>query len=740
MSQSFASKSGSSHTMRIQSGQETGRLAFALALALAGTAFATRTQAQEAPAREQPAQGKAAKDDKASTLDTVVVTGKRDAALGLDDAASNGALGTKRLLDTPFSVTVVGADDIAKRKATTLGQVFINDPSVSAAEPPASTSWWGTQIRGLGVYNHYVDGIPVLMQWGGEFPLEPVESVQALKGLGGFMYGFGSPGGIISYTTKKPTDERLLAATIGYRNDSAFSAHVDAGGRLGGPDSLGYRANVAGEHGDAYNGAGIDRTLLSLAVDHAIGSNLTWFAEAFHEDSRLEHEPMYFYWDIYEGDRLPEPTYDYRDVEVRNSYYRSQTEFGTTGLKWRINDDWRAELTLGHSRKRHYSNKMFGDLLNEAGDYDGYVYNFAGDLRNTVVQALAQGQWRTGAIRHELVLGASQQREYERWSNDWYWSNDFSGNLYQRQDYLATHVPDFSLGPISWDERQRAFFASDTLHFGERWQAILGLRRTDYEQKDVDGDPTFDSAYRTRATTPTLALVYKPVDAVSIYGSYVESLEAAGRVPEDAVPPYANAGEKLDATISKQYEVGAKFEGGTFGFTAAAFRVERAAQIDQLRDDGLRYLTQDGLTLYRGIEAIGSVGVTDDLRLGLGAVWLDAGLEDLSPENEALRGNRPAGSSRWQAVANVDYQLRAIAGLSLHGNVRYSGDAYYNDINTVLIPGHTIASAGFQYRTMLGRHPATLTGNVNNLFNRKYWNLDTLGEGINGSLDLRVDF
>ena len=104
-----------------------------------------------------------------------------------------GVLGNKRLLDTPFSVTVVDEEDINKRGATTLGQVFINDPSVFAAEPSATTNWWGTQIRGIGVLNHYVDGVPMLMEWGGEFPLEAVESVQALKGLGGFMYGFGGP-------------------------------------------------------------------------------------------------------------------------------------------------------------------------------------------------------------------------------------------------------------------------------------------------------------------------------------------------------------------------------------------------------------------------------------------------------------------------------------------------------------------------------------------------------------------
>jgi outer membrane receptor for ferric coprogen and ferric-rhodotorulic acid len=68
----------------------------------------------------------------------------------------------------------------------------------------STTDWWGTQIRGLPVRNSYVDGVPMLLHWGGDFPTEVIESVTALKGLTGFMYGFGEPGGALSYKLKRP--------------------------------------------------------------------------------------------------------------------------------------------------------------------------------------------------------------------------------------------------------------------------------------------------------------------------------------------------------------------------------------------------------------------------------------------------------------------------------------------------------------------------------------------------------
>lgn len=676
----------------------------------------------------------AADAETAAEVQTVVVTGKK-VEKGLNEEASNGALGDKKLLDTPFSVTVIDAEDISKRQANSVAQLFVNDPSVSSSSPSATTDWWGAQIRGLGVRNYYVDGNPMLLYWGGEFPLEAVETVEALKGLSGFMYGFGSPGGVISYSLKKPTDTKLLTTELGYRNDSVFYANIDAGGRLGEDQKFGYRVDVAAEKGDAYNGAGVNRTLGSVALDYRITPDLTWYGSAIYQDSKLEHEPLLFYWDSYTGDNLPEVTDDYDNVLIKGSYYKTKTLISSTGLKWQINDSWKANLVTGYTQKDHYSNKMFAYMLNEGGDYEGTAYNFSGRLKNYSTQATLQGQVYTGAIKHDIVVGAAYQKTTDQWGNEWYWSNDFNGNIYQKQTFEVTRDIDYTFAPVSANEQQTAAFASDTLHFNDKWQAIVGLRYTYYDQEDMDGDPTVGSGYSTDALTPTLALIYKPRSNVTVYGSYVESLEAGTRVGDT----YANVGEILDATISKQLEVGLKLEQDRTSFTTAAFRVARAAQIDQYVDS-LRYLRQDGLTVYQGLEAIGSYKVSDTLRVGLGATYLDASIEDVSPDNAAVEGNIPASAAKWQVAANADYDIASVRGLSLHGSVRYYGDAYYDDLNRVLIPHRTLANVGFQYRTEMYGHGVTFTGNINNLFNTTYWEMNGFGEGINGALSMKVNW
>lgn len=671
-------------------------------------------------------------DSNDERLDTVIVTGAR-IGVSLEETASNGALGSKKLLDTPFSITAVDADEITLRQVNSVAQLFVNDPSIFSSSPSASTAWWGAQIRGLGVHNYYIDGVPFMMSWGGEFPLEPVERVEALKGLTGFMYGFGQPGGAISYTLKKPTEQPLAVTGVEYRNDGVLAGQVDIGGRYGQERAFGYRVNVAGEFGEAYNSADVNRSLASLALDYRFSDSVEWFASAIYEDSDLKHEPLHFYWDLYEGDALPRARFDYQNITVRNSWYKHDTLATSTGLNWRIDDSWTAQLTTGYASQDHKSNRMFADLLNEAGDYAGSAYNFRGLLKSYITQALLQGSASTGSVRHELVFGAAYQRMTSQWGNDWYWSNDFNGNLYEPQTYIVTRTPDFSLAPLSDDDRQKALFASDTLHFGDRWQALLGLRYTDYELVDHDHDPTVDSSYDTHALSPTYAVIFKPSQHVSLYGSYVEALEGGSRVG----PDYANYGELLDATVSRQYEVGAKYDHSRLSFTAAAFRVDRAAQMDELRD-GLRYLTQDGRSVYDGFEAMGTVEVTRNLTLGAGATWLDASIDRVSADNADIEGNVPAGAAKWQAVASIDYRVPRIAGLTLYGNVRYYDDAYYEDANRVLIPDRTLANVGLQYQTDIAGRRTVFTGSINNLFDERFWELNDVGEGINGALSMRV--
>lgn len=670
-----------------------------------------------------------------TTLEAMTITATTAPSHYLKSKHNTGALGNRSILDTPFSITQVDSDEILHRGAKTIGQIFANDPSVYSPFASSTTTWWGNAIRGLMANNFYIDDVPVALTWGGDFPTEVVDKVSVLKGLGGFMYGFGAPGGIINYKLKRPSSEAETAFHLSYANNSRFKEHIDTSFNLG--EDLGIRANIVNEHGTAYNESEADRQTLSLAIDKKFGDNLTWFNNIVYEKNKIEKQPFHFYfWDIdVVGGKLPKPTYDYENLNIDNSYYETETRIFTTGLDWQLDNQWKLNLSLGYSYKDQQSNRSFVSLDNDQGDYTGYVYNFAGDDKRTSANLMLQGDVSTSNIKHNVVLGLSRQTQKARSENNRYWSNDFNGNLYENQTYLITHKPDFSLASAKQKITQSSIFASDTITFNENWSAIAGLRFAKYKTEDLDLSDG-DSNYDKNSLTPTLALIYKPNSETSLYASYVESIENGGQVATH----FSNAGEMLDSTTSKQYEVGVKFSGDRLGASLALFRIERANL--KVENNGAQpTLTQNGLVVYNGVELSTSYQLNSEFRLGSAITYSDASIKNANNSN--TEGNVPTGVAKWQSVVTAEYQPKRIDGLSFHGNVNYSSDRYVSDNNLLEIPAYTTVNTGLAYSFVALDRDITLTANINNLFNKKYWagGIESgLGEGRNFTFSLSTYF
>jgi iron complex outermembrane receptor protein len=59
------------------------------------------------------------------------------------------------------------------------------------------------------------------------------------------------------------------------------------------------------------------------------------------------------------------------------------------------------------------------------------------------------------------------------------------------------------------------------------------------------------------------------------------------------------------------------------------------------------------------------------------------------------------------------------------------------------VPAYTLVNTGLSYAFKLNNRDATLNGNINNLFNKKYWagggwGAGNMGKAINGSVALKV--
>lgn len=693
-------------------------LPLALATALCAPAHAAAAATDADPAER-----------KATELDAIRVSAERA------DAPA-GALGERPARDTPFSITRVDAADLQERQVNSLAQMFMTDPSVSGNVGAYNSSWYTTiQVRGLPVSysNGYkLDGMP-LYTYGAEWPSESMEQVQLLKGASGFMYGFGAPGGIVNYISKKPTDTPLLDLSVGYRDGGVYSAQLDNGRRVGEDDRFGYRLNLLREQGDTYNETHVERTLASLGLDARLSETLTWTADLLYQDRKLENEAPTITFYGYGDSALPRRLDPRRDRAIRDTFFDTEMQSAMTGLRWQIDDAWNARLDLSYSKFRSSINKIWDYVLNREGDTNTYIYDLGNLAENYMAQGLLEGRFSTGPIDHQVVAGASWQQADSGWAKQNLWYQLGTSNLYEdgTLSYHSTHSRDTYR---SDRVEQNALFASDTLSVGTHWSLLLGLRHTRYEQNGWDVDGTHTARYKTSVNTPTVALLFKPREDQTVYASYVESLEQGSTVGE----LYENRNTLLPPLESKQYELGYKLERARWALDAAWFRIERGAEYG----NAANYYVQDGEVRYQGLDLSGHVQATPNWRIGAGATWVDA---DYLRNAAAAIGRTPAGVARFQATLNTAYAFDAVPGLSVHAAAKHYGSQPYgtslwNDLYDLKLPSFTLLDAGLGYRTHWGATPVTLRGELTNLTDRRYWSNDGNGYGQPRTWSLNATF
>jgi iron complex outermembrane receptor protein len=707
---------------------------------LVGGVFAASAQAQT----QGPAAGDVADAPPAAAPQIVTINGEREREG--EKARSRGALGARADLDTPFATATVTSEQLEDRQATSLAQVFIEDASVTTKGGTYTQSSHAISVRGLSLdfTNCFkIDGQPFQM-YGVELPLETFESVQLLKGATGFLYGFSAPGGIINYVTKRPTDEPTFSADVGYASGSLRKAHIDAGGRFGTDNRYGYRANLVHEEGRTYNGVGLKRNAASLALDAHVTDAITWNASLLYQERDLKGgAPTVSLQALPAASRLPSPVDGRTDYGAYDStYYDSTMWMATTGVDWQLARDWKLNLTYGHTFKRIDSAYETLYLTNAAGAYSNRLNPFyRPTLTYNALSATVEGKFATGGLRHTTVFGASRQslsRTLNPQSSLSLFSAATAGNLYQPPPVLvaASNVDRNTFYTIStW--RHKSLFASDTIDFNEHWSLLAGVRQVDYENLNYAATGARNSAYRKKPTSPTVALLYKPVPAATVYASYVEALEDGGTVSNT----YANANEVLAPLKSRQAEVGVKTDQARWGASAALFRVRRGATYADYSTDARGVFTQGGELRYQGVELNGHADLQRWLALNAGVTWLDATYRETTP---AIVGNRVESTPRLQAVLGADLKVPQVAGLSLHADASWVDEQYVNSANVWTVPSVALFNLGAAWRTRARDHWVTFRLQVNNLADHRYWystgaNALQIGAPRTVSVNARID-
>lgn len=130
----------------------------------------------------------------------------------MEDVVVTGTKTKKLIEKAPVKTTVVGREEIERKKATNLAESLESQTGVRVENNCQNCSF--TQVRLNGLEGRYtqilIDGNPVISSLAGvygleQIPQEMIERVEIVKGGGSALYGGNAVGGVVNVITSRPT-------------------------------------------------------------------------------------------------------------------------------------------------------------------------------------------------------------------------------------------------------------------------------------------------------------------------------------------------------------------------------------------------------------------------------------------------------------------------------------------------------------------------------------------------------
>ena len=634
--------------------------------------------------------------------------------------------------ETPLAAEVIDAEDMRNRGVRTLSQAIRGEPSVGDAY---NTTGFieSLQIRGFrldSLLNYRRDGLPASNY--APLAVENLEAIEIVNGPATALGGGGTPGGLVNYRLKRPTEAPLAMLSAEVAERGSVLAHGDFGGRLGG-GAFGYRINVAAAERRPYaENADGRRGFASGWFDWRAGPDTTLVAEFDASHVRQISVPGYGLLDA-DGDgiaeTLPSPITPRRNLNAQPWSLPFESRALAGSLRWqqRLSETWRLELRAAGQDIRTNDRIAFPDGCSAGpayvypglcgnGDVDVYDYRSDDERRRVgTLDAAVSGTAVTAGVTHELRFGARRTRNTERFPMFQAYNFVGVGNV-----FAPVVLPEDPTPTVLNPERSQTISelsASDVLRAGpgSLW---LGGRWTRIERDSALADGSEAVSLDQRFFTPWIALGWQPWSGGFVYASYGTGVEV------EAVPArpqqFVNAGAALPALTSRQVEIGLKhLSAEGHSATLALYSIDKPYGDDIEQPDG-RLLRVAGAreSRHRGVEASGVAIVSAALRLEARAAWIDA--ETTRAIDPARVGKQTTNVAPFAAALGAVWRV-ADTGLEVSSLLTYSAAKPVTPDGTVELSPYWQWDLAAAYRWVWSGARMTLRAGIDNVTDNRYW-------------------
>ena len=461
------------------------------------------------------------------------------------------------LRDIPQSIQVIPREVLEDQQVITLGDALRNVSGVVRGERIFNGEFF--TIRGFSGATILRDGFR--LNDGGRVgfsELSNLESVEVLKGPAAILTGSVQPGGVINLVSEQPLAEPRYEFGLRVGNQALIEPSLDLTGPITEDGRLRYRINASRRRGDSFRGydTDLERFFIAPTISWQISdrTDLTLFLE-YTEDERPGDNGL-----VAIGTGVANVPRD-RVIGELDDISRQENLQVAYQFEHRFSDSW--TLRNGLSYFRSDSSALVTATVAVAPNGDATLAPATdSSTRETLdVQTNIVGEFNTGSIEHTVLFGVDllrtrlNNRDLRIGFTTPVVLNIFNP-VYGTVPRPATqNLPIFALQDSQIDSL--GVYIQDQIDILDNLILLAGVRYDTVEQTLINFPSVFnpnqsESTLNADAFTPRVGLVYQPIEAVSLYGSYSTSFS-----PNTATTV---TGEVIEPERGEQFEVGVRAE------------------------------------------------------------------------------------------------------------------------------------------------------------------------------------
>jgi len=481
------------------------------------------------------------------------------------------------LRDTPQSVTVVTSQRIQDQNMQSLKDVMASTPGISVQN--LDSERYSFSSRGFSIDNYLYDGIPTAYDSGydaGESSLDPIiyDRVEVVRGATGLLTGAGNPSASVNLI-RKHANSKVFAAELSvgagswdnYRAVADLSSPLSADGRVRGRLIASYQRN------DSFlDGYRMKKKVLYGTVDADLTPDTTLRVGFNYQDN----DPRGSTWGgfpLWYADGTRTDWTRSKTVGAHWTSWASTTTGAFASLEHRFASGWRVDALLNHSKHEADARLLYLAGWPDAATGQGMTASpgyYFGDRRQTSGDIKASGPFQLFGREHELVVGLSASRQVSDFNSRSAQNIDNVGNFLQWDGSYPEPVwGDLPTRATYHSTRQQGVYAAARLSLADPLKLIVGGRYSQWETDAVGWAGGTPAQFRKNAFTPYAGLLYDLNDNLTAYVSYTSIFNPQSYQDR--------SGGWLDPLEGDSYEAGLKgeFLNGKLNASAAVFEIRQ---------------------------------------------------------------------------------------------------------------------------------------------------------------------